>query len=73
MDNLVLAAAFNEWMRRYTETPESFQREWQSVHEFLAENAAGKSPSYGVVCAAYINRLVGGLTKVRRGGRAGRG
>lgn len=53
-----IAAAFNEWMRRYTENPESFEREFQSVGDFLRERAQGKAPSYGQLCAAYLAKLI---------------
>lgn len=46
-----MVAAFNEWMRRYTEDPASFAAEFQSVGEFLAQQAAGAEPSYGQTCA----------------------
>lgn len=58
MASRTFAEAFNEWMRRYTEDPESFNREFQDVGLFLAEQAAGKKPTYGEECAAYFNKLV---------------
>ena len=42
-----LSASFNEWMRRYIETPEQFAREFQEVTSFVAEQADGKVPTYG--------------------------
>lgn len=48
------AQAFNEWMRRYIEDPERYNREFQSVEKFRAE---GDSPSYGYDCAAYLEKL----------------
>ena len=30
------AKTFNEWMRRFTEEPEKFRREFEEVTEFLA-------------------------------------
>jgi hypothetical protein len=53
-----LAAAFNMWMKRYTENPEQFEHEWQSVNQFLTEEANGEEPSYGESCAAYLLRLL---------------
>lgn len=53
-----VAAAFNEWMRRYTETPEAFEREWQMVGEFLQQKAAGQEPDYGVCSTAYLLSLI---------------
>ena len=58
-----IAAAFNEWMRRYTEEPERFEREFQSVERFLTEVASGQEPSYGETCAAYLKTLVTDLAK----------
>lgn len=51
------AAAFNEWMRRYTEDPAQFEREWKTVGEFLAQQAAGAKPDYGETCAAYLAQI----------------
>lgn len=53
-----LALAFNEWMRRYTEEPERYAREYQTVGVFLAEQAAGRTPSYGEECAEYLQRIL---------------
>lgn len=53
----VIAFAFNEWMRRYTEEPKEFQREWQTISKFLAEKSAGETPSYGACSAAYLLQL----------------
>lgn len=52
---------FNEWMRRYTEEPEKFGREFEAVVEFLREQAEGHEPSYGEKCAAYMQQLAGEL------------
>jgi len=53
-----MATAFNEWMRRYTNTPETFEREWQTVARFLAETAEGKEPNYGETATAYFTQLL---------------
>ncbi len=53
-----MSKAFNEWMRRFTETPEQFEREFQSVGRFLADKNAGKEPSYGESCAEYFTQLL---------------
>lgn len=53
-----VAAAFNEWMRRFTEEPDRFSREWQAVSEFLKEREAGQEPSYGREAAAYLEQLI---------------
>lgn len=50
--------AFNEWMRRYIDEPERYQREFQSVVEFLAEDNNGLEPSYGQYCYAYLTELI---------------
>ena len=55
-DKMVLA--FNEWMRRYTESPEEFEREWKTVSQFLQESGDGKEPSYGQECVAYLEELI---------------
>ena len=51
------AACFNEWMRRYTDEPDTFNREWQTVSEFLAEKNNGIVPSYGATCVAYLAEI----------------
>ena len=53
-----LAAAMNEWMRRYTDHPDQFAREWYTVQTYLTEQAAGKTPSYGDSTATYLERLL---------------
>lgn len=55
-----MAAAFNEWMKRYTQNPEQFEREWQVVNEFLAEHKEGIPPTYGEQCATYLEELMSG-------------
>jgi len=49
-----IASAFNEWMRRYTDEPERFERDMVTVKAFLAAEAANETPSYGRDCAAYL-------------------
>lgn len=56
------AMALNEWMRRFIADPKCFQREFEAVEAFLAEQAAGKEPSYGEVGAAYMQQLLAGLS-----------
>lgn len=51
------AEAFNEWMRRYTEGPEEYEREFQTVLQFLREEGEGVEPTYGAVCDAYLAEL----------------
>ncbi len=57
-----VVAAFNEWMRQYTEDPDGFRHSWQSVTEYLRETADGEEPSYGQNCAAYLASLISGLS-----------
>lgn len=54
------AEAFNEWMRRYIETPEQFEREMAAVNAFLAQARVGREPDYGAQCAAYLEKLEAG-------------
>ena len=58
MDYGRMAAAFNEWMRRYTYEPEKFNAEFQTVGLYLAEKAMGKEPSYGETCTEYLIQLM---------------
>lgn len=60
-DERQAARAFNEWMRRYTDHPEQFASEFQTVGEFLAQTAAGQAPTYGEVCIAYLNEIASSL------------
>ena len=57
MTNVQMVKCFNEWMWRFIETPEEFEREFQSVNEFLREESDGVEPSYGEACAAYLTKL----------------
>jgi len=52
------AEAFNEWMRRYIEEPERFEREMTTVNEFMKAEAGGVEPDYGQSCAAYLQKLM---------------
>ena len=58
MDEARMAKAFNEWMRRYTEEPEKFTREFQMVMNFLSQEAAGETPTYGTSAAKYFSGLL---------------
>ena len=62
MTQAEIAAALNEWQRRYIDEPERFQREFQTVAEFLAQEANGDVPSYGTEGAAYLLKIHGELT-----------
>jgi len=62
MTELDMEAAFNEWMHRYSEHPDSFEREWVCVQKFLAERAGAGIPRYGQLmnsksCVAYLKKL----------------
>jgi hypothetical protein len=65
MTENVTALAFNEWMRRYIEEPERFEREIVEVRRFLIEDDSGEPPSYGSECAAYLDNLITELTDAR--------
>ena len=54
MDDLTMIAAFNAWMKDYTENPDSFRQGFEDVVEFLSEEAQGLEPSYGKDCAALL-------------------
>lgn len=58
MNQQIVAKAFNEWMRRYTEAPDEFNREWPTVGEFLKQAADGDEPDYGASCAGYLAKLI---------------
>lgn len=56
MDKDQMAKAFNEWMREFTEEPEKFEQEHQTVVRFLKEQNEGVEPSYGQTCVAKLNQ-----------------
>jgi hypothetical protein len=60
-----MVAAFNEWMRQYTESPEAFEREFQAVAKFPGD---GEKPTYGEACAELMFRLVENLGIDHNGG-----
>ena len=62
-----MVAAFNEWMRRYIEEPERYEREIQTVRQFLEEDGLYVEASYGRECAAYLIRLSKELEGVSNG------
>jgi hypothetical protein len=54
-----MAWAFNEWMRRYTEEPERFAREWETVMAFLEEDTGDNNTAqYGHDQAKYFVSLL---------------
>lgn len=54
----------NEWMRRYIEEPEKFEREFRTILEFSTQEASGKEPDYGERCTAYMFQLMDELQAV---------
>lgn len=57
MTNAQMVKAFNEWMRRFIEEPDRFEREFQTVSEYQKDVAEGREPTYGEVCAPYLQKL----------------
>jgi len=47
-------------MEDYTEHPELFEREWQTVEQFLAEQHDGKTPTYGETCVEILDNYIHG-------------
>lgn len=58
MNSADIARVSNEWMRRYIEEPEKFEREFQTVTRFLSDTVIGKVPDYGDECRAYMFHLL---------------
>lgn len=52
-----VARLHNEWMRRYIEEPETFQREFEAVLSFITDESNGVEPSHGEECVAYLKLL----------------
>jgi hypothetical protein len=53
------SAAFDEWMRRYIDEPERFQREFQAVQDFISSGSGRSGPStYGENCAHYLGQIL---------------
>ena len=57
MNNAQMVKCFNEWMRRFIEEPEAFAAEFQTVNQFMKDEANGVEPSYGETSAAYMLKL----------------
>lgn len=53
----IMTKAFNEWMRRFTEEPDQYEREYTTIKKFLEESNEGKEPTYGQICSAYMREL----------------
>lgn len=45
MTNEQMAIALNEWMRRFIDEPDRFEREFQTVGEYLRDQAEGREPT----------------------------
>ena len=58
MTNVQMVKAFNEWMRRFIEEPDRYNREFESVNQFLADEANGVEPTYGERCTGYMVKLM---------------
>ena len=50
------ARAFNEWMRRFTQAPEEFSKQFEDAAQYLRDRNEGREPSYGEVAAAYFDK-----------------
>lgn len=60
MDKTIMALAFNEWMRRFTEEPERFEAEFETVGRFLNESRDG-IPSYGETATQMLHSIAADL------------
>ena len=54
MNDDEMAAGFDEWLRQYTEDPDSFEHTVKSVLDALAERKEGKELTYGASCVATL-------------------
>ncbi len=54
-----IVAAFNEWLRKYTEDPDGFRSVTALVLESLAQRAEGKPLTYGDECYAVLTEMAG--------------
>jgi hypothetical protein len=57
-----IAAALNEWMRRFIEEPARFEREFQTITTYQADVSDGVTPTYGQTGAAYLLEIHQALT-----------
>lgn len=60
LDFPTLVRLFNEWMRRFIDEPEKFEREFEAVKTFLEQEQNGFPVTYGQSCAAYLFSLAAG-------------
>lgn len=58
MKTRTMAQAFNEWMYRYINDPEGFEREFESVLKFCEDKRSSREPDYGRRCEAYLKKLM---------------
>lgn len=58
MERSDIVKALNMWMQKYIDNPKEFEAEFQTVMEFLADSSAGKEPTYGEECLAYMEYLL---------------
>lgn len=52
-----MAKVLNEWQRRYVEEPTRFENDMTTLKQFMADEAAGSEPTYGVEGAAYMMQI----------------
>lgn len=52
MNRQELVLALNEWMRKFTETPQEFDEQMHRVTQSLKDG--GEIPSYGLAGAAFL-------------------
>jgi hypothetical protein len=57
-----LAAAFNEWQRRYLANPTEFENEAETLSAFIRDLNAGRTPDLGERQAAYLMKLMGEIS-----------
>ena len=57
MTNAQMVKALNEWMRRFIEEPGRFEHEFETVNQFLKDEAEGREPTYGETGAAYMAQI----------------
>lgn len=57
MTNAQMVKCFNEWMRRFIDEPDRFEREFNTVNAFLKDYADGREPTYGETSASYMSQI----------------
>jgi hypothetical protein len=66
MSKAEVAAAFNEWLRQYTNDPEAFKHTVSVLKEFLADLSGGREPGYGDQCIAFLEACHAGLQQTTK-------